>query len=375
MCRLRSRRNDFSLIARLPPEILSCVFAFHAINRPPLGYDPLYYYNDRDSPNPGRDHDDDHIHNYDHLYPSLPSDLSPTRFGWITVTHVCRHWRQVALSNPNLWRTIVFDLGAEWAEEMLARSKAAPISYHRSLSFQPRIPRRKTLDDEVVLREHLSHIRQLTLSGDADFLAPALRALTTPAPNLESLELLWHGLRSRQSCVLLPSDIFSHQAPKLRHIALVGCSIPWDSSVFRDLTHLDVRLPPLVPFPEAAAPQPGPLTIPSLDRLFSILEAMPSLQILTLENCLPPPGFTNRVVKLQYLTQLSLEGSLPESVAILKRVSLPGSASISLRCPDTTLWMNLSTLLSVSCPPISGLQGNRLHHSPPLPSVMGSASQ
>ncbi|KAI0002597.1 hypothetical protein BJV74DRAFT_759338, partial [Russula compacta] len=103
MCAIRTRRNNFSLIGGLPPEILSCIFSFHAINQP-VAKDPIYYFD------------------------SFPSTPTQVKLGWITVTHVCRHWRQVALSNPNLWRTIVFDLGAEWAEEMLTRSKAAPIS-------------------------------------------------------------------------------------------------------------------------------------------------------------------------------------------------------------------------------------------------------
>jgi len=64
---------------------------------------------------------------------------------------------------------------------------------------------------------------------------------------------------------------------------------------------------------------------------------MPSLQVLTLGNCLPRPDLTNRVVPLQYLTKLSLEGLLSQVVATLKQVSLPGSASWSLRCPDPDL--------------------------------------
>ncbi|KAI9507292.1 hypothetical protein F5148DRAFT_1206407 [Russula earlei] len=336
VCRMRSRRNDFSLIARLPPEILSCVFTLHAANQPPLGRDPPVYHSDGYD---YRDRDRDR-HNADDLHPPfVPSSLTRAQLGlgWITVTHVCRHWRLVALSNPNLWRTIVFDLGAEWAEEMLARSKAAPICYRRSLSFQPRVSRERALDDEVALRTHLSHVQRLALSGNADFLAPAVRALTTPAPHLESLELFWNDLQARDACVSLPSDLFSRQAPKLRHVALVGCSVPWELPLFRDLTHLEVRIPPPVPFPRIApesAADTDPLVVPSLDRLLSILEAMSPLQVLILGNCLPRPDVTSRTVPLTHLTKLSLEGSLPESVAILKRLALPGSASLTLRCPD-----------------------------------------
>ncbi|KAI0059864.1 hypothetical protein BV25DRAFT_1787573, partial [Artomyces pyxidatus] len=48
---------------------------------------------------------------------------------WISsTTHICRYWRQVALASPALWTDIAFDLGPRWLEEMVARSKAAPLS-------------------------------------------------------------------------------------------------------------------------------------------------------------------------------------------------------------------------------------------------------
>ncbi|KAI0246586.1 hypothetical protein BJV78DRAFT_1381364 [Lactifluus subvellereus] len=166
MCSMRTRRNRFSLIGRLPPEILCRIFSFHAINQL-VTRDPVY--------------------NKDGLFPSGPT-RTQIKLGWITITHVCSHWRQVALSEPNLWRTIIFHLGAEWAEEMLARSKSALISYCRNLSFCP--ISWSTTDN---LREHLSHIQRLVLDGITDSLAPAMRALTTPAPHLESLELRGSG--------------------------------------------------------------------------------------------------------------------------------------------------------------------------------------
>ena len=72
---------------------------------------------------------------------------------------------------------------------------------------------------------------------------------------------------------------------------------------------------------------------PSSD-CFASLEAMPSLQVPTLGKCLPHPGSTSRVVPLRHMSKLSLGGSLPEIVAVLERVSLPSSASLSLQCPD-----------------------------------------
>ena len=323
MCAVRTKRNDLSPTGRLPPEILSRIFSFHAINQ------PISRHRRCGAP---------------------PSSSSPIRLGktWIIVTYVCHRWRQVALADPNLWRTINFDLGAEWTQEMLARSKAAPISYSRKLSLPTRVSKRMLrmhLDDESHLRKHLSHVQRLALSGDVESLAPAVRALTTPAPQLESLELLPTAFRSRQGCIILPSDLLAHNAPKLREINLSGCAVPWDSPLFRDLTHLNIHIPSFVPFPLTA--QYDLLSIPTFERLLSILEAMPSLQVLTLRGCLPPPKkSTGYVVPLRHMSKLSLDGSVSEVVAILERVSLPGSASLSLRCADHNDGL-LDTLVSL----------------------------
>jgi hypothetical protein len=155
---MRTRRNTFSLIGRLPLKILSRIFSFHAINQPP----PT-----------------DDIH-YD-----LSPGLNRLELSWIT---------------------------------------------------------RTSPDDEATLRRHLSRIQRLVLSGYPKYFVSAVRALTTPAPHLESLELL---LDARyELCVTLPSDLFAHNAPKLRHVTLSGCALPWDSPLFRGLTHLDIHIPP-----------------------------------------------------------------------------------------------------------------------------------
>lgn len=189
------------------------------------------------------------------------------------------------------------------------------------------------LDDESHLRKHLSHVQRLALVGDPESLASAVRALTTPAPHLESLALLQTAHESRQGCIALPSDLLAHDAPKLCEIYLSGCGVPWDSPLFRDLTHLNIRIPLFLSSPRTA--QYDLLSIPTFERLLSILEAMPSLQVLTLRGYLPcPKKSTSHVVSLRHMSKLSLEGSVSEVVAILELVSLPGSASLSLRCAD-----------------------------------------
>ncbi|KAI0041978.1 hypothetical protein FA95DRAFT_1639067, partial [Auriscalpium vulgare] len=82
-------RNTYSPTSRLPPEVLAYVFEW--------------------------------------LILVSPADVEG-RLGWIeSVTHVCRSWREVALGRPALWRRISFTIGLEWAKEMLARAKSAPL--------------------------------------------------------------------------------------------------------------------------------------------------------------------------------------------------------------------------------------------------------
>ncbi|KAI0245771.1 hypothetical protein BJV78DRAFT_1105837, partial [Lactifluus subvellereus] len=47
--------------------------------------------------------------------------------------------------------------------------------------------------------------------------------------------------------VALPSNLFAHQAPKLRHVTLNCCSVPWGSWFFRDLTYLEICPPAPIP--------------------------------------------------------------------------------------------------------------------------------
>ncbi|KAI0045364.1 hypothetical protein FA95DRAFT_1476973, partial [Auriscalpium vulgare] len=89
------RLNALTPIARLPSEILARIFSFAA----------------RAEPIPGG-------------YSTSPASK---RMGWIKVTHVCHYWREVALAHPALWERVSFSIGPEWTEELLARSKGAPI--------------------------------------------------------------------------------------------------------------------------------------------------------------------------------------------------------------------------------------------------------
>lgn len=190
---------------------------------------------------------------------------------------------------------------------------------------------------EINLRRHLSHIQRLVLDGTTDSFPPVMRALATPAPHLESLELHVADFLPPPYYVVLPSNIFAYQAPKLRNMTLNCCSVPWDSWFFHDLTYLEN-----CPRALTSDSQPYVMKVvsnhrwsaavpsPSLEKHLSTLEGMPSLEVLILGYCLPPPDSLSRIVPLPHVTKFSLEGSLSECVAILEHISLPVLASLSL---------------------------------------------
>ncbi|KAI0046168.1 hypothetical protein FA95DRAFT_1494385, partial [Auriscalpium vulgare] len=63
--------------------------------------------------------------------------IKPTRYklkrklGWLTVTHVCQHWRNIALRDPVLWASDIAlpsVLGHRWAAAFLSRAQNVPLT-------------------------------------------------------------------------------------------------------------------------------------------------------------------------------------------------------------------------------------------------------
>ena len=110
----------------------------------------------------------------------------------------------------------------------------------------------------------------------------AVRALTTPALHLESLTLRGSGRHGYLLYVTLPSNILVYQALKVRYVAPSRCS------VFRDLTYLEIFNPAAISYysPESIQ-QADDRALPLLDQLLSILEVIPTLELLILRYFLP----------------------------------------------------------------------------------------
>ncbi|KAF9480801.1 hypothetical protein BDN70DRAFT_977314, partial [Pholiota conissans] len=89
---LRRRRNGLIPISILPPEIFCAIFMIVRTN-------------------------------------CAKMDSKTDKRAWVELTHVCSHWRSIAISSPTLWALIDSSLlhDADRLYEVLRRSKEPPL--------------------------------------------------------------------------------------------------------------------------------------------------------------------------------------------------------------------------------------------------------
>ncbi|KAJ7836527.1 hypothetical protein B0H13DRAFT_2106817 [Mycena leptocephala] len=274
---LQSRRNALSPIGRLPPEILSRIF----------------------------------------LFCSHPDSLS-----WIKeVSHISRHWRAVALGCPSLWSFPIFSQ-PKWADEMLKRSKMAPLTVKADLTY---------MTPRMVNTVH-SSLGQISRIGELDVRTgsrsvPEILNLTHTAPYLHSLSLASPGY-AQEEHFTLPDTFLNGDAPRLRKLELTRFFLPWDSPLLSNLFHLKIQ-------------NPGPTARPSMTELIEALERMPLLETLELDNALP---------------QLSADVSslsVPTARTALSHLKRIVIANVSaLECADTLNHLSFdgsSPTMKISC--------------------------
>ncbi|KAH7912426.1 hypothetical protein BJ138DRAFT_1112379 [Hygrophoropsis aurantiaca] len=273
---LRSQRNVFTCVSSLPAELLAKIF---------MDYAHQAYKGRRGT--------------YSYDCESLM---------WIRVTHVCRHWRQVALAFPALWTHLVLE-SPFWTEQMLSRSKMAPLVIDVDLSY----PALQLVGTVGKALKHISRIRELRLVAIRSATGETMASLTTPAPLLESLTLsATLGRVASYTTTCIPANLFSGQTPNLRRVTLNECETPWPSSLLTNLTHFDIR-------------HLSPPFRPSLPQLVASLKRTPVLRRCALKDVLP---FSREM-------SLYLGGTLLECVQVLAYLNYPKNAVLKLGCLAT----------------------------------------
>jgi hypothetical protein len=266
---LKSRRNALALISRLPPETLAAIFSFL----------------------------------------SLPEWNKDVRYlEWIRVAHVCRQWRETALSHPRFWSHINFTkLKAPGVDEILARAKMAPLHLEADFTRWP-CARPRVDATEKQVDAHIAHTRDLRICGP---LRSALERLVSSAPTLEFLSLSHMSYPPGKA--VIPVDIFNSTTPSLINLKLENCDISWKSPLLKGLRTLEIRGPS-----QAARPK--------LEDWLDALNEMSQLETLIFEFATPLAplaSLSSRIITLPSLTKFHISSSAKDCVLAFAHLVLP----------------------------------------------------
>lgn len=235
--RTRFSPSPMTMIKRVPVEIIARIFVQGAAS-------------DAGTPFLLRPH---------HTQPLGP--LVPTLNFQILVSHVCQHWRTIALQTAELWTTLVFIEAPHHnrAQALLNRVfPAGPLPPHAQ------VPSTRTLTILISTVDQQSHTDGVTIAKhemDAIFsmlrmYLPAWRALHLvvrdnickgvarnhlgscgPGPALETLQLYhFENFQEVQDLYLAtyrpPVCVFSNDMPRLQNVSLIGVNLPWEKSPY-----------------------------------------------------------------------------------------------------------------------------------------------
>ncbi|THU87968.1 hypothetical protein K435DRAFT_324107 [Dendrothele bispora CBS 962.96] len=277
---LRSHRNSLAPISQLPPEMLSKIFMLCV------------------TPNENQ------------------AAISPRyRWSWIKVSHICRHWRYVALECRCLWSCPDFSKPA-WIPEMLKRSRMAPITIRVTDESPLGI---RTMNAVNTALEHLSRVEELTLSTLQISIQKVLPAMNRSAPRLHTLCLSASDPAHWASpAVVLQKDFMKGDTPSLTHLELKDFHLPWNSPLLTNLTCLKLF-------------QSDSSSSPTLEEFVETLSRMPGLETLELKNVLPTETVSSsQEVILSHLRNIRLEGKVEACAGALNHITFPSTTTILL---------------------------------------------
>jgi hypothetical protein len=286
---LLTRRNALAPISLLPPEILVRVFHSLALDEPPYSY--------------------------------------KRSFGWIRATHVCRHWRQVALSDSSLWARISdipIILNTALISEMLVRARNAPLEIDIDID----VADRPGPDMFLLFTLHLSHTRTLRLHNQSTF-ESVEEIFSREAPVLEYFELQLSVDSPITFRNLGGTTLFKGQAPKLRAFCISQVCVPWSFIPRGQLTQLKI----IFHDDEVSTADAPPLG--DARQFIDLLVNCPALEILVLELCLPcdlSQSSRGQTVHLPRLSRLCVGGPSSRVTNLLKMLRLPSTTTLHLRC-------------------------------------------
>ncbi|RDB19066.1 hypothetical protein Hypma_014287 [Hypsizygus marmoreus] len=296
---------------------------------------------------------------YDYPYIDSPFLLKPDQDYYavpsstfqLLVSHVCQHWRTIALQTSSLWSILHFREPAH-----LARAQAyidrCPSSTHLldilvdTVAVRDHIPGVTLCRDEIhqvfhLIRPHVSRWRSFHLKvRDHECKAAARLHLSScgPAPNLETLQLYhFEDYLTSQNLYLAtyrpPVVVFSNGLPRIRNVSLIGVNLPWAQSPYlAQLHNLELALHPETIRPPYTHWDHMLRNSPELHTL-SLHYSGPQVPLADDAKTIWPPEQDR--IHIESLRNLSLTDLDPDYLCrLMGRLVLPGVTKLSLDLPD-----------------------------------------
>ncbi|KAI0044722.1 hypothetical protein FA95DRAFT_1561908 [Auriscalpium vulgare] len=296
-----------------------------------------------------------------HIFTILSSIYPPRQYravrqnkldlGWVKITHVCRHWRHVAIQDRILWATnlaIPSPLGNDWIAAFLSRADSVPLIISDPRSFEYFVS-----DPQLaIVATNLARVRVLHLCGMDDMLS----ALSHPAPLIHTLFLELFPDRYNTTSPALWTGLLGGiaGAPALRHLRVrTGGSVPWMSPLISQLVSLDIE-------------DQG--NSPDLPALFDALGKMPRLERLVCQLGLGAHGQPHRVIALPALHRLRLQTTTEAAHLAFAHLALPAEVVLHYEDPFDLTKAELAGLLSavIACIDARAALLSRLHIMPTI---------
>ncbi|KAK7049344.1 hypothetical protein VNI00_005945 [Paramarasmius palmivorus] len=276
---LHSQRNSLLPICRLPNEVLGLILSFCTSDLRLRGH-------------------------------------STTRSrSWLWPTHVCQHWRAVALGCPAIWNTPDFTK-TSLAQEMLVRAKSAPL-YIRAAIYSDRDGKREVLRDAL---QDMTRVAKINISSSLPSILQVLAELVQPAPMLSSLSII---NKQHATSVVLRDDFLANDAPGLRELSLQHCVLHWGrmSKSLSGLRELILQ-----------GGESNRISRSDLKAFLQALQMMQALKSLELWDILPygDSVIVGILTTLPELESVRVTGSVTGCVSLLNAVTFPSKAFLDI---------------------------------------------